>query len=204
MIAAAHLIPIAEKLGLVRLIDRSSGPARRSQTLQRFPEARLTLNVSGITATDPRWFGQLDRNADRTARHQHERLTVEITETVALDDLNETVRFIANLRDLGCAVAIDDFGAGYTSFRNLKVLNVDIVKLDGSFCENLSANRDNQYFVALAHRSGEEIRAQDGRRMGADGRGCTTADRMGHRLSAGRHFRGGGASNRHGPFRSKR
>jgi EAL domain-containing protein (putative c-di-GMP-specific phosphodiesterase class I) len=75
------------------------------------------------------------------------RLTIEITETAALHDLTETARFIAGLRQLGCAVAIDDFGAGYTSFRNLRVLNVDMVKLDGSFCENLSTNRDNQYFV---------------------------------------------------------
>ena len=66
---------------------------------------------------------------------------------MALGDLEETVRFVRRLRDLGCRVAIDDFGAGYTSFRNLKALNVDILKLDGSFCSDLAENPENQYFV---------------------------------------------------------
>ena len=145
MIAAAHLIPIAEKLGLVRLIDRTVAQLTVS-TLLAYPQANLTFNVSGITATDPRWFGQLTEIL-KTHREVTPRLTVEITETVALGDLDETVRFTGALRDLGCRVAIDDFGAGYTSFRNLKALNVDILKLDGSFCANLSENPENQYFV---------------------------------------------------------
>ncbi len=74
---------------------------------------------------------------------------------MVLNELAEIGRFIGRLRDLGCKVAIDDFGAGYTSFRNLKELDVDIVKLDGAFCDNLSGNPDNQYFVRslvdLAH-----------------------------------------------------
>jgi EAL domain-containing protein (putative c-di-GMP-specific phosphodiesterase class I) len=115
-------------------------------TLKRNPQAQLTLNVSGITATDPRWFNQIMQMLAEE-KELTSRLTVEITETAALNDLTETARFITGLRQLGCAVAIDDFGAGYTSFRNLRVLNVDMVKLDGSFCENLSTNRDNQYFV---------------------------------------------------------
>lgn len=145
MITAAHLIPIAEKLGLVRLIDRTVVQLTTA-TLLAYPQARLSFNVSGITATDPRWFGQLTQILES---HQEvtSRLTVEITETVALSELQETARFTKTLRDLGCAVAIDDFGAGYTSFRNLKALNVDILKLDGSFCENLAASPDNQYFV---------------------------------------------------------
>ncbi|MDP9137720.1 MAG: EAL domain-containing protein, partial [Pseudomonadota bacterium] len=143
--AASHLIPIAEKLGLIRLIDRRI-TMLAVQRLQTFPTARLSLNVSGITATDPRWYGQLTEILSEQ-RENNDRLTIEITETVALNDLNETARFIAALRELGCSVAIDDFGAGYTSFRNIKMLNIDVVKLDGSFCEHLSSNQDNQYFV---------------------------------------------------------
>jgi diguanylate cyclase (GGDEF)-like protein len=144
-IAAGHLVPIAEKLGLVRLIDRRV-VSLAAETLKRVPQARLTLNVSGITATDPRWFNQLTRMlADE--KDVAGQLMIEITETAVLSDLAETARFIAGLRELGCKVAIDDFGAGYSSFRNLRVLNVDMVKLDGSFCEALSVNRDNQYFV---------------------------------------------------------
>ena len=145
MIAAAHLIPIAEKLGLVRLIDRTVVQMVIG-TLLKYPSSRLSFNVSGITATDPRWFSQLTEILS-VHREVNPRLTVEITETVALSDLEETARFTTTLRDLGCLVAIDDFGAGYTSFRNLKALNVDILKLDGSFCEGLQQNPDNQYFV---------------------------------------------------------
>jgi EAL domain-containing protein (putative c-di-GMP-specific phosphodiesterase class I) len=76
-----------------------------------------------------------------------ERLTVEITETVALEDIDETARFVRSLRDLGCRVALDDFGAGYTSFRNLKALAVDCVKIDGSYVRGLEDNVDNQLFV---------------------------------------------------------
>ena len=145
MIAAAHLIPIAEKLGLVRLIDRTVAQLTVS-TLLAYPDAHLSFNVSGITATDPRWFGQVIETI-KEHREVTPRLTVEITETVALSELDETERFTGALRDIGCKVAIDDFGAGYTSFRNLKALNVDILKLDGSFCSNLAENQENQYFV---------------------------------------------------------
>jgi EAL domain-containing protein (putative c-di-GMP-specific phosphodiesterase class I) len=145
LIAAAHLIPVAEKLGLVRLIDRAVAQMTIS-TLHNYPQAQLSMNVSGSTATDPRWFNQLTEiiAANKSVA---DRLTVEITETIALGDLKETFNFVESLRNIGCSVAIDDFGAGFTSFRNLRDLPVNIVKLDGSFCRNLKHNSSNQYLV---------------------------------------------------------
>ncbi len=144
-IAAASLIPVAEKLGLVRLIDRAVIQMAVA-TLDRHPDANLSVNVSGTTATDPRWYPQITEILSCN-RSVTPRLTIEITETVALSDLDETLRFVAALRDLGCGVAIDDFGAGFTSFRNLRALPVDMLKLDGAFCRGLASNSDNQYFV---------------------------------------------------------
>ncbi|MBV8800947.1 MAG: EAL domain-containing protein, partial [Alphaproteobacteria bacterium] len=75
------------------------------------------------------------------------RIIVELTETAALHDFEESAKFISNLRELGCRVAIDDFGAGYTSFRNLQMLRVDMVKIDGTYIRGLSQSPDNQIFV---------------------------------------------------------
>src|SRR5690606_34393403 len=87
-----------------------------------------------------------------------ERLIVEITETAAIHDIGETRGFVARVKDLGCRIAIDDFGAGYTSFRNLRELGVDIVKIDGAFVRNLTTSDDDRAFVQtlleLAHRLG--------------------------------------------------
>jgi len=66
---------------------------------------------------------------------------------VAIRDIDETAKFIAAVRELGCRVALDDFGAGYTSFRNLKALAIDAVKIDGSFVRGLADNVDNQLFI---------------------------------------------------------
>ena len=75
------------------------------------------------------------------------RLIIEITETVAIEDLVEAQRFIGSMRDLGCRVALDDFGAGYTSFGQLRALTIDLLKIDGSFIQGLSENQDNRLFV---------------------------------------------------------
>ena len=76
-----------------------------------------------------------------------ERLIVEITESAAIHDIDETRGFVARVKDLGCRIAIDDFGAGYTSFRNLRKLGVDIVKIDGAFVENIVRSEDDRAFV---------------------------------------------------------
>ena len=145
LIAASHLVPISENLGLVRLIDRSV-MQMIVETLNIFPDSKLSMNVSGTTAMDPRWHNQLLEILSANTKVA-ERLTVEITETVALSNVPSTRQFVEKLREKGCSVAIDDFGAGFTSFRNLRDLPVNLIKLDGSFCQNLRNNNENEYIV---------------------------------------------------------
>ena len=142
---ANRIVAVAEKLGLVRLIDRAVVELAVT-ALTTHPDARISINVSGTTATDPRWYPEITAIL---ARHREaaRRLIVEITETVALGDLEDTARFVRQLKELGVMVAIDDFGAGYTSFRNLRAIPIDMLKIDGTFCRDLSTNADNQYFV---------------------------------------------------------
>jgi diguanylate cyclase (GGDEF)-like protein len=143
--SASEFIPIAEQFGLAKLIDHRVLELA-IDLLRSIPNIKLALNVSAATATDPQWLAGLEAftNKDRSLT---ERLTIEITETAAISDLAETVKFVSALKALGCRVALDDFGAGYTSFRSLRLLGVDMVKIDGSFIENVATHAEDEMFV---------------------------------------------------------
>jgi diguanylate cyclase (GGDEF)-like protein len=142
---AGEFIPAAETLGLVRLIDRRCLEVAVEQ-LYAHPDIKLSINVSGTTASDASWL-QSFINYVRENRAVAERMTVELTETAGPDAFEDNARFVTRLRDMGCRVAIDDFGAGYTSFRNLHALRFDIVKIDGAYVKAISRSPDNQLFV---------------------------------------------------------
>ncbi|MDX2309007.1 MAG: GGDEF and EAL domain-containing protein [Hyphomicrobium sp.] len=145
VVSAGEFIPIAEQLGLARLIDRRTLELS-IRLLKRHPEIVLSINVSSLTATDPDWLETL---ISSTAKEpgMTRRMIVEITETTAIHDLDQTKAFVDTLRELGCRIAIDDFGAGYTSFKNLKALKVDMVKIDGAFVKDLAADQSDQIFI---------------------------------------------------------
>ena len=143
--SGAEFITTVESLGLIGLIDRFV-LEKAVNELATHPEVRLGFNVSGLTAGDRPWLRSLIarlRNRSDLAR----RLVVEITETAALYDIEESARFVDTLREAGCRVALDDFGAGHTSLRHLQTLAVDTVKIDGSFVRNLSDSVGNQVFL---------------------------------------------------------
>ncbi len=102
----------------------------------------VTMNLSGASLNDERFiqdaFAMLAGSPRAT-----ERLCIEITEGVALHDLDNTRRFIDRVRGYGAKVALDDFGAGYTSFSYLKELPADALKIDGSFIVNMNAHPAN-------------------------------------------------------------
>lgn len=145
VLSAGEFIPFAEQFGLLRLIDRRTLELSVA-LLRKHPKLTLSVNVSSVTATDQDWLDTLRELTDND-RSLTRRLVLEITETSVIDDLDEAVAFVDTLRELGCRVAIDDFGAGYTSFKNLKHLPVDLVKIDGAFVKNLAIDSSDQIFV---------------------------------------------------------
>ncbi len=142
---AGQFIPAAEQLGLVRLVDRHALEMTVAQ-LHAHKDVTLGVNVSGTTAADSSWLHSFIDYV-RANKAVAPRMIVELTETAALHHFEENAQFVSQLRDLGCRVAIDDFGAGYTSFRNLQMLRVDMVKIDGTYVRDLSASPENQIFV---------------------------------------------------------
>jgi len=162
MLPVSETVPLAERLGLVRLIDHRVLELVL-QELIAAPDAKASVNVSAASTVDPDWWGALAAML-RAHRGVGERLIVEITETAAIHDIDETRGFVARVKDLGCRIAIDDFGAGHTSFRNLRKLGVDLVKIDGAFVQNLLRSDDDAAFVRtlidLARRLGLETVAE--------------------------------------------
>ncbi|MBV8577703.1 MAG: EAL domain-containing protein, partial [Acetobacteraceae bacterium] len=83
------------------------------------PTVELSLNISPDTTMDPDWWASIE-SLMRSHPGVAERLIVEITETVAIQDIDDLRGFVTRLKNFGSRIAIDDFGAGYTSFRNLR------------------------------------------------------------------------------------
>jgi diguanylate cyclase (GGDEF)-like protein len=153
---ANEIIPVAERLGLVRMLDYRVLELVVNE-LAAVPSLVASVNVSPASTVDPDWWTRLG-GLLRAESGVAERLIIEITETAAIQDVDEARSFVDCMKDLGCRIAIDDFGAGHTSFRNLRRLGVDIVKIDGAFVQNILTSSDDRAFVQtlidLAHRLG--------------------------------------------------
>lgn len=145
IVSAGQFIPVVEKLGMIRPLDLRALELA-VEDLRVAPDVRLAVNVSSLTVTDPAWLRTLV-SLVKGRTDMAKRLTIEITETAALEDFDVTSRFVSSVRDMGCKVALDDFGSGYTSFRHMKSLTVDVVKIDGAFVTDVATNRENQMFI---------------------------------------------------------
>ena len=145
VLLAPDIVPVAERLGLIRLVDHRVLELVVEE-LAVAPDVQLSLNISPDTTMDPDWWSSIE-SLMRAHPGVAERLIVEITETVAIQDVDDVRGFVTRLKNLGSRIAIDDFGAGYTSFRNLRKLGVDIVKVDGAFVQNIARSADDRAFV---------------------------------------------------------
>ncbi|MBK1703766.1 putative bifunctional diguanylate cyclase/phosphodiesterase [Halochromatium glycolicum] len=160
--APNEFIPIAERTGLISAIDRWV-MAEAIRLLQQQPHLSLSINLSAKA------LGDISLNSDiarliEVARIDPKRLTLEITETIAIDNISSAVARIESVRALGCRFALDDFGSGFASYAYLKQLPVEAVKIDGSFIRALDRNLEDRIFVRavteMAHATDKKVVAE--------------------------------------------
>jgi EAL domain-containing protein (putative c-di-GMP-specific phosphodiesterase class I) len=148
LIAPASFLPAAERYGLIRDIDRmvldrvaAALGARRGED-----HAGIAMNVSALTVTDPGMLAHIERGL---ARHGADpsQLVIEVTETASISDMDRATAFCLGVQELGAAIALDDFGAGFGSFHYVKRLPFRYLKIDGDFIRGLPDSPNDQLVV---------------------------------------------------------
>ena len=109
--------------------------------------ANFAINLSGQSLGDDDLFAFIDEEIKQSGLPTS-CLTFEVTESAAVSNLSKAQQFLERLHDLGCSVALDDFGAGLSSFAYLKNFRVNILKIDGSFIRDITENRISESMVA--------------------------------------------------------
>lgn len=142
IIPAREFIQAIETTETGRIID-CLALDKGLQTLRENPEIRLSINMSARSIGYPRWMRTLRRGIEQDATIA-ERLILEITESSAMLVPELVVNFMDDLQKKGVSFALDDFGAGFTSFRYLRDFYFDILKIDGQFIRGIADNPDNQ------------------------------------------------------------
>ncbi|MGF6240352.1 diguanylate cyclase (GGDEF)-like protein [Paraburkholderia sp. GAS38] len=161
ILPAGKVIVAAEESGNIAAIDRwvlTTVLEWIERNRHALPKTRFVcVNLSGGSLNDEQFMEDIFALFARY-RPIIRYLCLEITESVALHDLENTQRFIARVHDMGGKIALDDFGAGYTSFKYLKDLSADALKIDGEFirtmCEHPADTAIVEAIVALARNLG--------------------------------------------------
>ncbi|WP_404635657.1 bifunctional diguanylate cyclase/phosphodiesterase [Dyella ginsengisoli] len=160
LVVPGAFMPAAERYGLMPVIDRWVIETALSHFDQLHPAGAAlqlaTINLSGASVEDD---ALADRIIELLALHRVDpsRVCFEITETVAVRHLSQVARFMQRLRTAGCKMALDDFGAGMSSFGYLKNLPVDIIKIDGSFIRDMLDDPVSYAMVRAATDIGHQI-----------------------------------------------
>ena len=159
LILPGTFIPAAERYGLMGDIDRWVV----TNTLQQMHEnanydgvISVTINLSGQSLTDTSLAGfvtgQLQKYSINPAR-----ICFEITETAAIRNLALARTFIADMKEVGCTFALDDFGSGLSSFGYLKHFDIDYLKIDGCFVRDIATDPTDRIMVTSINQIGKSL-----------------------------------------------
>lgn len=166
LIPPGSFLYVAERLGLIGEIDRwvilrAIDMLAEQRAAGR--DLRFEVNLSALTMGDEELFELVERRLRETGVPP-DRLIFEVTETAAVANITRAVRFAERLSKLGCAFALDDFGAGFGSFYYLKHLPFDYLKIDGEFVQHCAENETDRILISavvqIAHGMGKRTIAE--------------------------------------------
>lgn len=144
LISVGPMIEDAESKGVITIIDHMVLDMAIEE-LTKNQDATLAINISNLGLLNQTL---LKKACELLGQHQvANRLIIEITETSLNNHYNHTKHFIDTLHTLGCRFALDDFGSGFTSFKQLSNLCIDIIKIDGSYIRDITQNKQSKLFV---------------------------------------------------------
>ncbi|HEX8949777.1 MAG TPA: EAL domain-containing protein, partial [Dissulfurispiraceae bacterium] len=162
-----HFIPLAEGMGFITAIDewvlRTVGAQIRSWLDMGLPPVCVSVNLSAKEFLNPALTERISRALAETALPP-ELLNIEITESVAMGNIEHTVARLNELTRMGIRILIDDFGTGYSSLNYLKRLPVQKLKIDKSFVQDIATDSDDRAIIravaAMAHNMNISVLAE--------------------------------------------
>ncbi len=151
-IPPSDFIPLAEYLGLINPI----GEHVLYEAVKRckywndcgHPDYKVNVNISVIQLLQPDFVAKVRAVLDRV-KINPKNVTLEVTESLAINDMNRMKKVLKKLKTLGVCVALDDFGTGYSSLNHIREMPIDVIKIDRCFVEPLSEDEYAGAFVKM-------------------------------------------------------
>ena len=150
MLSSNRFIPAAEEIGFVTAIDewvlRTACEQFKAWQEAGYPPVCVTVNLSAREFQNPGLVATIGRILDETGLSP-DCLDIEITESMAMRDIDHTVKLLNELTARGVRISIDDFGTGYSSLSDLKRLPIQRLKIDRSFVQDITTDPDNRAII---------------------------------------------------------
>lgn len=147
-----EFIPLAEYLGLINPIGnhvlRSACMACKSWNDNGHPTYKVNVNLSVVQLLQPDIVESIEAAIEETGINPRN-LTLEVTESLAINDMERMIEILGNIKKLGVRIALDDFGTGYSSLNHIKEIPFDVIKVDRSFIKDLDEDTYSQSFVKM-------------------------------------------------------
>jgi EAL domain-containing protein (putative c-di-GMP-specific phosphodiesterase class I) len=153
-VSVGSMIEDAERKGLISIVDFTVVEMAIKE-LVADQKIKLSVNISNIGVLNKRLLKRIESLLKKF--NVAKRLIIEITETSLNHDFATTKKFIDVLHSYGCKFALDDFGSGFTSFKQLLNLPIDIIKIDGSYIRDILSNNHSRFFVEALINLAEDL-----------------------------------------------